>query len=316
MHSRLVILPVLVSLADLLIGCLMGCGGNSTASPLPVSSQHLYVGVGSLAASGSGEIQQFTLPITDTSTPTVRLPMSFVSGLAVDSNGNIAAGDGAGNLEIFKAPLSGTTTISAAFSNGFANGQPAFSAAGDLFVTDDNNVDVFAPPFTSASTPSQVIGVITASGFNRGAALDANGNLILSNLGGAVSTVQSNLLVLAPPYIGPAIATPFQADTFYMSVALSSTQLFVVSALGNQRIDVYNLPITANSEPAFSITSGLSLPKSVALDSNGNLYVGNLVNITAYSAPLSSSSTPSATLRINGLAGNDLLTLSSIAIGK
>jgi len=303
-------------LSAALIVFLIGCGHNSTqvSAPAPSSSQHLYVGAGFFPGTGTNQIQQFTLPITSTSTSAVSLPTTFVFGLAVDSNGNIAAGDMSGHLAVFNAPLGSSTTASAMFSNGTAvtNEQLAFNAAGDLFATDGfTDVNLFRQPFTSASTLSQVISAVVNGLFNivSGAALDSSGNLILSS--NAVSNNEGNLIVFAPPYTGPAITTALQANTHYSGLALSSTQLFVASALGNPRIDVYNLPIAANSAQAFSITSGLFNPTSVALDSKGNLYVANTLNIVSYTAPLSASSTPSVILTLGGP-----VTSSSIAIGK
>ena len=292
------------------------CGNNSTqvlpSPPATSSSQHLYVGAGFFP--GTSQIQQFTLPVTSTSTSTVGLSTTFVFGLAVDSNGNIAAGDQLGDLAVFNAPLSSSATASATFSNGttITNNQLAFNAAGDLFATDGfTNVNLFRQPFTSASTPSQVISAVVNASFNivSGAALDSSGNLILST--NAASNNQGNLTVFAPPYTGSAIMTALQANTHYFGVALSSTQLFVASALGYPKIDVYNLPITANSVPAFSITNGLFNPTSVALDNKGNLYVANTLNIVSFTAPLSASSTPSVILTLGGS-----VTSSTIAIGK
>lgn len=244
----------------------------------------------------------------------VSLSTTFVFGLAVDSHGDIAAGDQSGDLAVFNAPLSGTTTASATFSNGTTttNNQLAFNAAGDLFATDGfTKVNLFRQPFTSTSMPSQVISAVVNNSFNivSGAALDSSGNLILST--NAVSNNQGNLIVFAPPYTGPAITTALQANTHYFGVALSSTQLFVASALGYPKIDVYDLPITANSAPVFSITKGLFSPTSVALDNEGNLYVANTVNMVSYTAPLSASSTPNVILTLGGSVSS-----STIAIGK
>jgi hypothetical protein len=62
-------------------------------------------------------------------------------------------------------------------------------------------------------------------------------------------------------------------------MAISGTQLFVVnSQVSTSKIDVYNLPISAASAPAFLISTGLfggSISgNGVALDSSGNLYAG------------------------------------------
>jgi hypothetical protein len=94
----------------------------------------------------------------------------------------------------------------------------------------------------------------------------------------------------------------------YRDMAISGTQLFVVSSqVSTSRIDVYNLPITAASAPAFSITSGLfggSVSASgLAMDSSGNLYAGlggNLGTtdsggVRIYVPPFSGASAPNVT---------------------
>src|SRR6478736_2033064 len=103
-------------------------------------------------------------------------------------------------------------------------------------------------------------------------------------------------------------------------MAINGTQLFVVnSQVSASKIDVYTLPITAVSAPAFLISNGLfggSVSGSgVAVDSSGNLYAGlggNLGTtdsggIRIYVPPFSGASAPNVA---NGVFGVTL------AIGK
>jgi hypothetical protein len=103
-------------------------------------------------------------------------------------------------------------------------------------------------------------------------------------------------------------------------MAISGTQLFVVNSnVSASKIDVYNLPITAASTPAFLISNGLfggSVSGSgVALDSSGNLYAGLSGNtgppdmgaIRIYVPPFSGASAPNVTTGVFG---------TSLAIGK
>ena len=180
-----------------------------------------------------------------------------------------------------------------------------FNSAGDLFVTSfTNQINVFTHPLTSASTPSQVItSANLTSAF--GVALDSANNLIVSN---SPNPAGSNLLVYAPPYTGLPIATAVVPAANYRQLAISGTQLFVVnSQVSLSKIEVYNLPITAASAPAFLISNGLfggSVSASgVAVDSSGNLYAGlggNLGTtdsggVRIYVPPFSGASAPNVT---------------------
>lgn len=296
-----------------------GCSNNLT--PPPITSQHLYAGVLPFR-SGDQRILQFTLPLTATSTPTVTVSTAvFAAGLAVDANGNIAVGaigDQSGRLAVFQAPLSNSSTPSAVFQNGASagNGGLAFSAEGDLFAPsfDPPFINLFTPPLTLASTPSHVIADSRLKQVGA-AKLDSSGNLIVSNFD--ANAAGSNLVVFTPPCTGTSLVTPLQAASRYVGIALSSTQLFVAD-FSQQRVDVYNLPLTASSGPAFSITNGLSNPRSVAFDSGGNLYVGNSVTslengtgfINVYNQPLSASSAPSVVVTVPSASGLD------VAIGR
>src|SRR5258708_16829275 len=86
-------------------------------------------------------------------------------------------------------------------------------------------------------------------------------------------------------------------------ISISTTQLFAAEVSGSTgRVDVYTLPITAASAPAFSITNGTNTPEAVALDALGNLYVGNLGNstVTVYSSPFSGASAAVTTMTAAG----------------
>jgi hypothetical protein len=257
-------------------------------------TQHLYVGNDNAA----GGVRQYDLPITSTSMPNFSFASNNVVTMGTDGSGNMAVGDNAGNLTFFTAPLSGSSTASASFKNGTGtnDGQIAFTNTGDFFVsTAGTTVNKFTHPFSNASTPSLSI---TNAGLTGaiGTALDFAQNLYISN---AASGNNSNLFVYAPPYTGAPIITPALPNTAYRKLAVSATQLFVASVAGTTgRVDVYNLPITSSSAPAFSITNGMNTPEGLALDSFGNLYVGNLSDATVrvYAPPFSASSAPTTSL--------------------
>jgi hypothetical protein len=319
--------PVSLSLCLLsfavLLSSMAGCGGSSTKPPITVlptptpqsATQHLYT------AGFAGPVLQFALPLTG-STPTATLslaPASDVSALAVDSTGNVAVGASGGSISIFKGPITSSASPSATFQNGTSTfvGNLAFNSAGDLFATTDgNSINVFTHPLTAASTPSQVITSVNLI-LSDGVVLDSANNLIVTN---TPSPISSNLLVYAPPYTGPPIATAAVPAASYRQMAISGTQLFVVdSQVSTSKLDVYNLPITAASAPAFLISTGLfggSISASgVALDSSGNLYAGLSGNggttdsggVRLYVPPFSGASAPNVTTGVVGI---------TLAVGK
>lgn len=279
------------------LACLVAIGLAGLSVPEAKAQQVLWVGNDNVA----GGSQQYTLPISGSSTPNFTVVSSNVVAVAQDGSGNLVMGDFLGQLKFFTAPLSGASTASATFANGAGpnTGEFAFTPAGDFFVgTVGTAVNKFTHPFSNASAPSQVI---TTAGMTSaiGVALDAAQNMYISDGGGSGSSI----FVLAPPYTGAPIHTPAISGKFYRKVAVSATQLFVADVSGaTGRVDVYNLPLTAVSAPAFSITSGTNTPEAVALDASGNLYVGNLGNstVTVYSSPFSAASAPVTTMTAAG----------------
>ncbi len=265
---------------------LAGLGPSATL----VGQQKLYVGNDQPA----GGVRQYTLPINASSTPALTIAADSVMSIAVDRSGNLTVGQLGGPLKIFTPPLSGSSTPATTFSESGTPYQIGFTPAGDMLVaTGGNHVDKFTHPFSNSSSASQVITSSALTGAY-GVALDAAQNLYVANSG-----LTSDMLVFAPPYTGAPIATPGAVGSAYRKLAVGGTQVFVCSVLpGVGRVDVYSLPITATSTPAFTITNGINLPEAVALDAAGNLYVGNLASaaVTVYSPPFSASSAPTTSL--------------------
>ncbi len=268
--------------------------GPAIDAPPPV--EHLYVG----NDQPLGGISQYTLPLTATSTINFTFSLANAVDAVFGHNGNLLAADNAGHLFEFTMPLSATSAPAASFTNGTSNsnGQLVVTPAGNLIAaTQTATLNVFAPPFSSSSTPTTAITSTTIT-TGIGAALDAAANLYVSN---AVST-GSNLSVFPPPYASATVTTPAVPGTLYRKIAISSTQLFVTSvSSGAGRLDVYNLPLSAGSMPAFSITTGVNAPEAVALDAGGHLYVGNAGDTTVvrYSPPFTAASVPDVTVKVS-----------------
>ena len=300
-----------------------------TPSPTPVPL-HLYVGNDNAGA----QILQFNLPLTAATTSNFTITSTNnVVAVAVDANGNLAAGLLNGNIDYFQAPLSGTSVPNLTFSNGGAsnNGQGAFLANGNLWAaTVSNKVNRFNIPTVGA--PAQVV---TDAGMvsDIGVAIDPAQNLYIANAGtgnaaACVGTSQpgggcgSNLYVYAPPYTGAPIITPSVINfpsatnsTAYRKIGVNATRLYAASvANGTGRVDVYNLPITAASTPAFALTNGVNTPEGIALDPAGNLYIGNLsdATVTVYNAPITAASVPSIIYKVSTGA----FAIFGIAVGK
>jgi hypothetical protein len=316
----------IVAAAAVVAGVGAGCNGGSTspppfftgtAAPTPTPTptplpQHLYVG-NDLA---SGDIRQYNLPITS-ATQAANFTINAAGAVAsveLDANGNLAAGLFlTGQIAFFNAPLSAASVPSATFANGTANiGQGVFTPAGDLWaITTGNRANLFTHPFSNASTPSAFV-TNAVLGTWVGAGLDAAQNLYITH------SANNNVYVFAPPYTGAPIVTPglSGATTGYRKLTVSATLLFVCSdnGTGTGRVDVYTLPITAASAPAFAITTGVNAPEAVALDVAGNLYVGNSGNSTVavYAPPFSTASAPTVTLTVSTGA----FAIFGIAIGK
>jgi hypothetical protein len=299
-----------------------------TPSPIPL---HLYVG----NDNAGGPVLQFNLPLTASTTSNFAIISNNVVTVGVDANGNLAVGDNAGNLQFFTAPLSGASVPAAAFKNGAAsnNGNASFLNTGDFWAaTVSNRVNRFNSPFSNASVPAAFV---TDAGMvsDIGTAIDAAQNLYIANAGTGNAAAcagtsspgggcGSNLYVYAPPYSGAPVITPSvinypfgSASTAYRKIAVNATRLYAASvANAPGRVDVYNLPITAASTPAFNLQSGVNTPEGLALDPAGNLYIGNLsdATVTVYTAPITASSVPSLIYKVSTGA----FAIFGIAVGK
>jgi len=270
---------------------------SSVDSPMtdaPIDSmmqaQHLYVA----DDASPGHVFRYTLPLTATSTPDLTIPSpGSLVGAGFDPAGNLVVESNGGKLFVFVPPFSATSTPVATFQNGSgtAGGQVVVTPTGTLIAAlQSTTINEFTPPFTNNSTAS---GSITNAGLmsNFGVALDGQANLYAGNnvSGGG------NLLMFQPPYTnGAAVVTPGVTGTSYRSLAVSGQLLFAGSVGTATRVDVYNLPLTATSAPAFSITAGTNTPEGVAVDALGHLYVGNLGDktVSRYSPPFSAQSQP------------------------
>jgi len=265
-----------------------GCGGTSAPPNLNVTtpaSDHLYV------TTATGQILQFTLPLTNTSTPSVTVQTTLNAfGLAVDSNGNLAVADIAGSLAIYRLPLSGSSTPTATFANGtFSSvGSIGFDTTGKLLavggipLSPGEAVNIFSPPFSATTTPSQTLSI---SGLNVGG-LDSSGNLYLNT---GSSPGRCGVAVLAQPYTGTpsTLVSSFCNDGMFQRSVVAAQLLFADHH--ESCVETINVvPLPGSNGVAGFAPSSCSFGAFTA-DRNGNLYVADTLanTISVFVQPVS-----------------------------
>jgi hypothetical protein len=255
-------------------------------------TEHLYV----CNDTATGGIAVYALPLTQSSAIAFTIAEPSAFDAAFDATGDLVADAQGGSISIFSQPVSGTSTPDIKFQNGAATpgGQLAVTPTGTLIASFQGaSLNVFSPPLTNASTPATTISSASVPNMT-GIALDAAANLYVSSNAGFLG-------MFPPPYATATVVTPAVTGASYRKLTASATQLFVASvAPAPGRIDVYTLPLTAASQPAFSITTGINAPESVALDAGGHLYSGNIndMTVTRFSPPFSAASVPDVTVKV------------------
>jgi hypothetical protein len=276
----------------------------ATAGASPV----LYVGQANFLC--CSDTMVFSLPLTSSSMPSG--PLFFfpnTSAMTFDPAGNLFQASSFENLqtmtianELYRsatpvaAPPGANVHIATMTSH---INQLALTSTGDLWVASGTQLLLFRPPFIDVplgnpGTPNQVINPPGATMIT-GVAFDSAGNVYAADAG--------TIYVYAPPYSGTPTMTTTQSGSFYLNIAISGGQLFVVNGQGpspSGSIDVYTLPLTSSSSPAFRITNGVNIPATLTFDQDGNLYVGNggpgspfgAQNLAVYAPPFVASSAP------------------------
>ncbi len=270
--------------------------GNVIAGPgAPAWSANATNGFG---ASSSGNVVTLTAPpafTKQTGSLTVQASSSACSDPAavcaiavpIGFDQSIAVADTAGG-DVTVRPI-GATSPSATITTGI-NGPLAiaFAPDGTLWVANVNSSTVtgYAPPYTGAPV------TISAKVVNPVAlAIGPQNEVIVANSGGG------NVTIYPPPY---TTTTPVQLNTgqFPAAFAMDATQhLWVVSSSG--ALYRYPYPYVAGGfdHGIGTAPSTFNMPKGLALDSAGRLYVANSGNndLLRFDPPYSSQA-PSATI--------------------
>jgi trimeric autotransporter adhesin len=160
-----------------------------------------------------------------------------ITSLASDANGNLFFTDGSANVYELKAPYStAATAVTAAFK---APVGVSFDALGNLYVADSGNSMVYEVPLESGSlNPAHTFQVVAVSVVNN-VAVDASGNLYLSNYAGA--PVEEKIGTTAIP-----------------SVAVGGSGTTTVNYLFNAAVTLAKITATSGSATStqFSVASG------------------------------------------------------------
>jgi hypothetical protein len=265
-----------------------------------------------------GGIAQYSLPLSAASAPNFTIAASGANGLSdvcVDASGNLATlslplvpGGPASTINTYSAPLSAGSAVSASFSaptTFSGTGQIAFASGALWAATGAGTAAAYAQPLSSSTLPATTV-TLPASAAN-GIALDSTGNLYV-----AVDLhAGSEIDVYAPPYTGLPIVSPTfgtaEGSGEFRRLAVGGSQLFVGTSAD---VEVYSLPITAGSTPAFAIPAAGG-SAGLALDANGNLYAAQAGAILVYAPPFSASSRPALSFSITGSSY-----VTGIAIGE
>ena len=243
--------------------------------------------------------------------PGVTATFTYSLGLTVDLNGNVYVADSANNA-IRKITVAGdVTTLAGGAGFGFANGNGAaakfnfphdiaVSPNGNLYVTDfSNNVirkitrDGTVSTYAGTGIKGAADGPAATASFNNpsGIAVDAQENLYIGDygnnlirkisVGGIVSTIAGNGTA------GNANGTgTFATFTTPASIAIDGGGNLYVPTAGNQIriISPAGVVSTFAGTGAAGMTNGpalsstFNLPLSVAVGSNGTVYVADTLN--------------------------------------
>jgi len=152
-----------------------------------------------------------------------------------------------------------------------------FSVTNDiqtLYVAAGTNVATYTLPYTGVAT----LAIITNPQTPQGLALNAAGDLFVSTTG-----TTNEVQVYTPPYYD-APATFGDGSLRPGAMVLNAAgDLFVgysAYPTPDYAVAEYAPPFTGGESPTTTITSGVQLPREVAMDTGGHLFVGDFVSST------------------------------------
>jgi hypothetical protein len=259
--------------------------GTATVTVTP-APQYLYVG----DDNATGSLRVYLLPLTANSTPVATVPMNKAFTMGANST-TLAVATLDGTLSFFNLPITSSSTPYASFAAG-SDGTPLFFSETSLYQGGSGKINIYSAPFASSSVPS---GSVTTAGLSPAdLARDPAGNVYETGGDNTIGVVTGGTLTTTMTAV---------AGTAFRGMAASATQLFVAGFNGAaNNLYIYALPLTAASTPAVTINLGSTIfPEGVALDANGNLYVGAFSQLLVFAPPFGSSSVPMVNLTTTAL---------------
>jgi sugar lactone lactonase YvrE len=190
------------------------------------------------------------------------------------------------NVAAYRYPYTGTPY--ATIVNGVSSPYGvAVDSHGNLFVAmSGGTIDEYAPPYTQAPILS------ISQGTNAALAIDASDDLF-------VASYDAKTFVELPPPYTLATATVI-TPSYPNSIAVNTAGTVFVSA--GTGIYTYDRPYA--SPPSSTIATGTQVPSGLAIDANGNLWVGDQdfnfnPDLKQYAAPFTGSPITTITTGVN-----------------
>ncbi|MFI5351554.1 MAG: choice-of-anchor D domain-containing protein [Candidatus Binatales bacterium] len=220
--------------------------------------------------------------------------LEFSRGIALDGAGNIYVANvgsvvingGLGTVTVYPAGSNGNVAPSATIGGSFTGLNGAFGiavdASGNIYVANaySNTVTVYPAGSNGNVAPSATIGG-SNTGLSEpyGIAVDAKGNIYATNYGrGTVTVYPAGSNGNATP---SATISGSNTGLSPVAIALDGSGNIYVTDSGptvGPAVTVYPAGSKGNVAPSFTIVgsdTGLYGPSAIALDGNGNIYVGN-----------------------------------------
>jgi hypothetical protein len=267
-------------------------------------------------------------------TPTPATGLSWPSGIARDSGGNLyVANNNVNSVTVYAAGATGnsapTATITGANTGLVSPTGIALDSARNIYVANpgsleglSDSITVFAAGSTGNVAPTATItGAATGLDYPTAIALDSSGNIYVANNGSQVGGADS-ITVYPAGSSGNVQPSAVISGTntglvVPWAVALDSSRNIYIADAGSSvgradSVTVYLSGSNGNVVPTDTISganTGLDSPGGIAVDSGGNIYVtndgaltSNPDDITVYSPGSNGNVTPTATLYPLGLA--------------
>jgi streptogramin lyase len=296
-----------------------------TATPTGTPGPALFVTTSGSNGSAFSSVAAYGLPLGNN--PNVPPSGTFTSsqlltsvGIAVDSKGNVYVANQAGNsIAVYPTGSNGNATPSRVISGAATTlAQPSLialdSQGNNVYVANsagsvcDGAVTVFPASANDNAAPSANIRCDqtthndnTMLANPRGVALDAGGNIYVTNASGPYITIYpagssdnakpSGIIGCGAPGSGLCNGPDLTQLGQPFGIALDSTgNIYVTNSGGPPGVQGYSVTIygagaTGNTAPLETIAGNsthLSVPEGIVLDSKGNIYVANLENGEAF----------------------------------